>query len=439
MNDAYVEQAVMFPPGAHGAAGAGPRIVVVGVCGSGKSELAGRLAARGLDVHTVAQEHSHVQELWRHEGAPDMLVFLQASTRVARRRGRRGLGSAALAEQRRRLSDAWRNAHLRVQTDRLTPEEVERRVLERLAILPTADDQEVVMSAAVASGASQSAQGKQAAVSTGAVRVTELECVARRMRRDIIEMTTTANSGHPSSSMSAIDIIVALYSGGILRHDPKRPDWPERDRFILSKGHASPALYAILAEHGYFPKEQLNTLRRIGSPLEGHPNMRRLAGVEASTGSLGQGLSLGLGHALAGRIDGKDFRAYVMTGDGEMDEGQIWEALMSAAHMRVDTLTLIVDHNKAQQSNMLERVLDYRPLAEKLRAFQWHTEEVDGHNMGEVLGALDRARHVKGRPQAIVAHTVKGKGVSFVEADWTYHGRPVAKDDLAKALDELKG
>lgn len=269
-------------------------------------------------------------------------------------------------------------------------------------------------------------------------RVQELEGIARRLRRDIVEMTTAAASGHPSSSMSAIDVIVALYCGGFIRIDPQNPQAPERDRFILSKGHASPALYAILAERGFFPREELQTLRRIGSRLEGHPNMRRLPGVEASTGSLGQGLSLGLGHVLAGRVDGRDFRTYVMTGDGEMDEGQIWEALMAAPHMGVDTLTLIVDHNKAQQSNLLERVLDYRPLAEKLRAFQWHTEEIDGHNMGEVLGALERARAVKGRPQAIVAHTVKGKGVSFVEADWSFHGKPLSKDEMTRAFEELK-
>jgi transketolase len=237
--------------------------------------------------------------------------------------------------------------------------------------------------------------------------------------------------------MSAIDVLVALYCGGVLRHDPRQPQQPDRDRFILSKGHAAPALYAILAERGYFPKAELQTLRRIGSPLEGHPNMRRVPGVEASTGSLGQGLSIGLGHALAGRIDGRSFRTYVMTGDGEMDEGQVWEALMAAAHLRVDTLTLIVDHNKAQQSNLLERVLDYRPLTEKLRAFQWHVEEVDGHDIGAVLNALESVRRVSGLPQAIVAHTVKGKGVSFVEADWSYHGRPVAKDDLSRAMAEL--
>ena len=268
--------------------------------------------------------------------------------------------------------------------------------------------------------------------------VQELIAVARRLRRDIVEMTTTAGSGHPSSSMSAIDIMVALYGGGVLRHDPQQPQWPDRDRFILSKGHAAPALYAILAERGYFAHDQLATLRRLGSPLEGHPNMRRLPGVEASTGSLGQGLSIGLGHALAARLDGRSYRTYVMTGDGEMDEGQVWEALMSAAHMRVDNLTLIVDHNQAQQSNLLERVLDYRPLAEKLRAFQWHVQEIDGHDMPAILDALGRAREIAGRPQAIVAHTVKGKGVSFLEADWTYHGRPVAKEDLPRALEELR-
>jgi len=267
--------------------------------------------------------------------------------------------------------------------------------------------------------------------------VSELESIARRLRRDIVEMTTNAGSGHPSSSMSAIDIIVALYCGGVLRHDPQNPHWPDRDRFILSKGHASPALYAILAERGYFPHDELMTLRRMGSPLEGHPNMRRLAGVEASTGSLGQGLSIGLGHALAARLDGRDYRTYVMTGDGEMEEGQVWEALMAGAQFHTDNLTLIVDHNKAQQSNLLERVMDYRPLADKLRAFHWSVEEIDGHDMHQILDALDRVRAVSGRPQAIVAHTIKGKGVSFVEADWTYHGRPIAKEDLQRALDEL--
>lgn len=267
--------------------------------------------------------------------------------------------------------------------------------------------------------------------------IAELERTARQLRRDIIDMTTTAGSGHPSSSMSAIDVMTALYCGGVMRHDPQRPHWPDRDRFILSKGHASPALYAVLAQTGYFPKSELTTLRQLGSPLEGHPNMRRLAGVEASTGSLGQGLSIGLGHALAGRLDGRSYRTYVMCGDGEMEEGQVWEALMAAPQFRVDTLTLIVDHNKAQQSNLLERVMDYRPLAEKLQAFHWHVQEIDGHDMRQIMDAFQQARAVTGRPQAIVAHTIKGKGVSFVEADWTYHGKALTKEERERALAEL--
>lgn len=265
----------------------------------------------------------------------------------------------------------------------------------------------------------------------------DLARVATRLRRDIIDMTTRAGSGHPSSSMSAIDILVALYRGGILALDPANPRDPDRDRFILSKGHAAPALYAILAEHGVISHDALATLREIGSPLEGHPNMRRLPGVEASTGSLGQGLSIGLGHALAGRLDGRAYRTYVMCGDGEMQEGQVWEAIMAAAHYRVDTLTLIVDHNGAQQSNLVPRVIDYRPLAAKLRAFDWHVEEIDGHDMPTVLASLSGARAIKGRPQAIVAHTVKGKGVSFVEADWAYHGKPLTAAERDRAFAEL--
>jgi len=264
-----------------------------------------------------------------------------------------------------------------------------------------------------------------------------LHAVAQRLRRDIIDMTTRAGSGHPSSSMSAIDILVALYRGGILSLDPANPHDPDRDRFILSKGHAAPALYAILAEHGVIDHASLDTLRLINSPLEGHPNMRRLPGVEASTGSLGQGLSIGLGHALAARLDGRSFRTYVMCGDGEMQEGQVWEAIMAAAHYRVDSLTLIVDHNGAQQSNLVPRVVDYRPLAAKLRAFDWHVEEVDGHDMASILRAFASTRALTGRPQAIVAHTVKGKGVSFVEADWTYHGKPLTPAERDRAHAEL--
>jgi transketolase len=409
------------------------RVVVVGVCGAGKSELARRLRARGVAARSVAQEHSHVADLWRHEGEPDVLIYLGASARAVRRRGRLGLTGAALAEQRRRLTPARRHAHLRLATDRLSPQEVEAAAVRVIAGI-LARGRGAMQVTTTPSTAPRPAGTRDA---SGAPDVDRLVAIARGLRRDILTMTTRAGSGHPSSSMSAIDVITALYCGGILRHDPQRPHDPDRDRFIMSKGHASPALYAILAERGYFAHDLLDTLRQTGSPLEGHPNMRRLPGVEASTGSLGQGLSIGMGHALGARLDGRRYRVYVMTGDGEMEEGQIWEAIMSAPFNRVDNLTLIVDHNQAQQSNLLERVLDYRPLAEKLRAFHWYVEEIDGHDMPAILRTFDRVRGVSGQPQAIVAHTVKGKGVSFVENDWSYHGRAVSKDDLPKALAEL--
>lgn len=261
---------------------------------------------------------------------------------------------------------------------------------------------------------------------------------AREMRRYILTSTTAAGSGHPSSSMSAVEVLTALYFGGILRYDPKNPQWPERDRFIMSKGHASPGLYAVLAMAGYFPTDDLQTLRKIGSPLEGHPNMRRLPGVEASTGSLGQGLSIGLGVALAARLDGRPSRVYVMLGDGEIQEGQVWEAAMAAAKFKLDSLTAIVDRNMYQQSQSVANVMpSEEPLLEKWRAFGWHTLDIDGHDVTAVIQALQEAQATAGKPTVIVAHTVKGKGVSFVEADWTYHGRAVAAKELEKALEEI--
>ncbi len=261
---------------------------------------------------------------------------------------------------------------------------------------------------------------------------------AREMRRHILTSTTAAGSGHPSSSMSAVEVLTALYFGGILRYDPQRPDWPERDRFIMSKGHAAPGLYTVLAMAGYFPVEDLQTLRRIGSPLEGHPNMRRLPGVEASTGSLGQGLSIGLGMALAAQLDGRPSRVYVMLGDGEIQEGQVWEAAMSAAKYKTDNLTAIVDRNMYQQSQSVANVMpSEEPLLDKWQAFGWHTLDVDGHDITAVIQALQQAQATTGKPTVIVAHTVKGKGVSFVEADWTYHGRAVTTKDLEKALEEV--
>jgi transketolase len=263
----------------------------------------------------------------------------------------------------------------------------------------------------------------------------ELKSRAKTIRKEIITSTTTAGSGHPTSSMSGVELAVALFFGGILRYDPKNPSWPQRDRFILSKGHAAPLLYAVLAEAGYFPKEQLATLRRLGSPLEGHPNMRRLPGVEASTGSLGQGLSIGIGHALATRLDGYDSRVYVMTGDGEMDEGQVWEAAMAARKYHLDHLVAMVDLNGYQQTGPTQEVLDLRPVEPRWEACGWFVQEINGHDLREVLGALQKAAKTKGRPSAIVAHTVKGYPiVDLLGGDHNYHGKPLSPEEAKKAL-----
>jgi transketolase len=260
-------------------------------------------------------------------------------------------------------------------------------------------------------------------------------------------MTTRAGSGHPSSSLSAIDILTVLYFGGVMRYDPRRPGWAGRDRFIMSKGHAAPALYAVLAEAGYFERDMLATLRSIGSPLEGHPNMRLLPGVEASTGSLGQGLSIGLGHALAGRIDGLDFRVYVMIGDGESDEGQVWEAAMAAAKYRVGNLTAILDFNGFQQTGPVMKVMpSLEPVTEKWEAFGWGVLEIDGHDLNEVLTALEVDRRGgpaggggTGQPRVVIAHTLKGKGLSPFEKDRVNrkHGVPLKPEEAEVALREL--
>ena len=268
-------------------------------------------------------------------------------------------------------------------------------------------------------------------------RLRELEAVARRLRRHIITMTTAAGSGHPSSSLSAVEVLTALYFGGVMKYDPKRPDWPERDRFIISKGHAAPVLYAALAEAGFFATSELGTLRKLGSRLEGHPNMRLLPGVEASTGSLGQGLSIGIGHALAARLDKFNFRVYVTLGDGENDEGQVWEAAMSAVKFKLDNLVAIVDHNKYQQTGPTAEVLDLSPLVQKWAAFGWNAREIDGHSLNEVLDAFEQARQTKGRPSAIIAHTEKGHGIKPILAelkDTNFHGKALPKEAAAKAL-----
>jgi len=275
-----------------------------------------------------------------------------------------------------------------------------------------------------------------AQVST-AVDFTALAERARAIRRDIVRSTTAAGSGHPTSSLSAVEILTALYFGRILRYDPQRPDWPDRDRFIMSKGHAAPALYAVLAEAGYFPVDDLLTLRKLGSPLQGHPDHRRLPAVEASTGSLGEGLSIGIGQALAGRLDRKDYRVFVMLGDGENDEGQVWEAAMAAVAMKLENLVAIVDHNQYQQTAAVVEVLDYTPLWRKWETFGWDTTELDGHDLPVVHKALSRARTGTGRPTCLVARTVKGKGVSFIEGPKGHHGRALTPDEAERALEEL--
>ncbi len=265
----------------------------------------------------------------------------------------------------------------------------------------------------------------------------KLQDRAKVIRRDIIESTTEAGSGHPTSSLSGVEVATALYFGGILRYDPKNPHWPQRDRFILSKGHASPLLYALLAEAGYFPRAELHTLRKLGSPLEGHPNMRRLAGVEASTGSLGQGLSLGVGHALAVRLDKFDSRVYVMLGDGELGEGQVWEACMAASKFKLDNLVAIVDRNNYQQTGPTKEVLDLTPLKPRFEAFGWFTQEINGQDLTEVLTAFNKAAQTRGKPSMIVAHTTKGYPITNVLPEPNFHGKALSREEEKKALAEI--
>jgi transketolase len=267
------------------------------------------------------------------------------------------------------------------------------------------------------------------------ISLAELQAKAKIIRRHIITSTTAAASGHPTSSLSGADIATALYFGGVMRYDSKNPHWPGRDKFILSKGHAAPLLYAVLAEAGYFPADGLMTLRKINSPFEGHPNMRRLPGIEASTGSLGQGLSIGVGAALAARLDQTDARMYVMTGDGEMGEGQVWEAMMSAAKYRLDNLMLIVDQNGFQQTGATMEVLDLRPLVPRFEAFGWFAQEINGHDLNEILQAFDKAKQIKGKPSAIVARTIKGYPIhTLLTSDPNHHGKPLTKEESEKAL-----
>ena len=265
----------------------------------------------------------------------------------------------------------------------------------------------------------------------------EMAATAKKLRRHVITMIGKAGSGHPGGSLSAADIITSLYFK-VLRHDPANPRWAERDRFILSKGHAAPILYATLAERGYFPGEELATLRTLGSCLQGHCDMTATRGVEMSSGSLGQGLSFGIGIALAGRLDARDYRVYVLLGDGECDEGQVWEAAMASAHFKLDNLVAIVDHNELQIDGWNRDVMNLEPLPEKWKAFGWHPIEVNGHDLSQLIAAFDEAKRVRGKPTAIIAHTIKGKGVSFMENNVDFHGKAPTPAEMEKALEELK-
>jgi len=267
--------------------------------------------------------------------------------------------------------------------------------------------------------------------------IRRLKTIARKLRCDVIRMTGTAKSGHPGGSLSAADIITALYFHQ-MRIDPQRPDWEDRDRFVLSKGHSAPALYAALAEAGYFPKEELLTLRKLHSILQGHPDMKKTPGVDMTTGSLGQGLSVANGMALAGKLDEKDYHVYAMIGDGESDEGQIWEAAMAAAHYKLDNLTAILDYNGLQIDGPVEEIMSTSPMADKWRAFNWNVIEIDGHNFRGILTALALALEYRGKPTIIIAHTIKGKGVSFMENVVDFHGKAPTQEQMEAALCELE-
>ena len=269
-------------------------------------------------------------------------------------------------------------------------------------------------------------------------KIKELENKAKVIRRHIIEMISRCGSGHPGGSLSSADILTVLYFHK-MKHDPKNPKWDERDRFVLSKGHAAPVLYATLAEAGYFPKSYLKTLRQIGSSLQGHVDMISLPGIEMSTGSLGQGFSAANGMALALRMDKKNNHVYVVIGDGESQEGQIWEAAMTAGHYKLDNLTVILDHNKYQIDGHVEEIKGIQPIADKWRAFRFNViDSVNGHDIKSVIKALDDASKAKGKPTIIIAETIKGKGVSFMENNpLDFHGKAPTKEEVIKALEEL--
>ena len=265
-----------------------------------------------------------------------------------------------------------------------------------------------------------------------------LKEICQDVRADIVRMTSAAGSGHPGGSLSAVEAMTVLYFN-VMNHRPQETNWPERDRFFLSKGHACPVTYSVMARCGYFPVEELTTLRKCGTRLQGHPSCKTLPGIEVSSGSLGQGLSIANGFALSAKIDKNPYRAYCLMGDGELQEGIVWEAAMSAARFDADNLLVIVDHNGVQLDGTVEEIMPMGDLAAKWRAFGWNVISADGHRVDEISAAIDQAQSVKGKPSVILAKTVKGKGISFMEGKSAWHGKPISKDEYVNAMRELGG
>ncbi len=283
----------------------------------------------------------------------------------------------------------------------------------------------------------KSLKAAQPALDLKSEQLKRLKTLAKELRVWIIRMLAEAGSGHPGGSLSAIDILTVLYFQ-VMKHRPQEPEWPLRDRFILSKGHAVPALYAVLGRSGYFPIEETLTLRKNNSRFQGHPVRGTVPGVESSTGSLGQGLSIAQGLALASKMDGNLFRVFCMLGDGETQEGQIWETAMSAPKFGLDNLIVFLDYNKSQIDGTTKEVMDLEPIADKWNAFNWHVQEIDGHNFEQILGALDKTRAMAGKPHLIIAHTVKGKGVSFMENKIEWHGKAPTAAEAEQAILEIE-
>lgn len=266
--------------------------------------------------------------------------------------------------------------------------------------------------------------------------IPQSKAISKELRLDIIRMLVEAGSGHPGGSLSCIDILVTLFFHK-MRHRATDPSWADRDRFVLSKGHCVPALYAVLAKHGYFSREELLSLRKLNSRLQGHPDRHRMAGIEASTGSLGQGLSVALGMALAGKVSKKDYRVYCLISDGECQSGQVWEAAMAAPKFKLDNLCVLLDYNKIQLSGAVKEIMNLEPLINKWRAFNWNTLEIDGHDFQQIIQSLDQAESVKEKPTLILCHTIKGKGVSFMEGKWEWHGKAPNREEGQRAIQEI--